>query len=196
MPDEAKGLVPTLEYLHTRYGKGEWIKNLVINFSIGQGEILVTPLQLAVFFGGLATDGKLYKPYLVKEIITPEGRIISSPPEPKGFLPFSPPTLEALQKAMIGVVNHSDGTGVLAQIPDIKVAGKTGTAQNPHGDDHAWFVGYAPALDPQIVVVVLIENVGHGGTFAAPVAKRIIEKHLRKDLVQSREYSVVPMNSR
>ncbi|KPL00447.1 MAG: hypothetical protein AMJ91_04765 [candidate division Zixibacteria bacterium SM23_73_3] len=192
LTDEAKGLVPTLSYYHKRYGRGEWVKNLIINLAIGQGEILVAPLQLAVFFGGLATDGKLYQPYLLKEETTPDGRIISTQPEEKGSLPFSSSTLRVLQQAMIGVVNDPQGTGVLAQIPDVCVAGKTGTAQNPHGEDHAWFVGYAPADDPQIVVAVLIENIGHGGTFAAPVAKRIIEKYLREDLPQGQEFTATP----
>jgi penicillin-binding protein 2 len=187
IPDEAKGLVPTLDYYHKRYGEGNWVKNLVINLSIGQGEILVTPLQLAVFFGGLATDGRITRPFLWKEAVTSDGRIISTQPEIKGQLPFSPSTLNILKEAMVGVVNDPDGTGILAKLPDIQVAGKTGTAQNPHGEDHAWFVGYAPASDPQIVVVVLVENVGHGGTFAAPVAKRIIERYLRKDLVRAQK---------
>lgn len=187
IPDEAKGLVPTLEYYHQRYGKGEWVKNLVVNLSVGQGEILTTPLQLAVLFGGLATDGRLTRPYLWKEETTSDGRVISTRPRIAGYLPFSSSTLSVLKEAMIGVVNNARGTGVLARIPDAVVAGKTGTAQNPHGADHAWFVGYAPAEDPRIVVVVLIENVGHGGTFAAPAAKRIIENYLRQDLAQDQE---------
>jgi penicillin-binding protein 2 len=190
IPDEAKGLVPTLEYYHQKYGKGDWVKNLIINLSIGQGEILTTPLQLAVFLGGLAEDGKLYQPHLVKEVITPDGRIISTQPEVIRTLPFSPNTLRVLQQAMIGVVNDPRGTGTLAQIPDIIVAGKTGTAQNPHGEDHAWFAGYAPVPHPQIVVVVLIENTGHGGSFAAPVAKKIIERYLRGDLAQDKKDNV------
>ena len=187
IPDEAKGLVPTLEYYHRRYGKGEWVKNLVVNLSIGQGEILTTTLQLAVLFGGLATDGRLTRPYLWKEETTSDGRVISTRPRIVGYLPFSSSTLSVLKEAMIGVVNNARGTGVLARIPDAVVAGKTGTAQNPHGADHAWFVGYAPAEDPRIVVVVLIENIGHGGTFAAPAAKRIIENYLRQDLEQDQE---------
>jgi penicillin-binding protein 2 len=190
IPDEARGLVPTLEYYHKRYGEGEWVKNLVINLSIGQGEILVTPLQLAVFFSGLATDGRLVKPHLVKRITNPDGRILLTEPEITGRLPFSASTLRVLKEAMIGVVNDPHGTGLLAKIPDITVAGKTGTAQNPHGEDHAWFVGYAPASDPKIVVAVLIENVGHGGTFAAPAAKLVIENYLKRDLVPASDYTV------
>jgi penicillin-binding protein 2 len=190
MPDEAKGLVPTLEYYRNKYGKGDWVKNLIINLAIGQGEILTTPLQLAVFLGGLAEDGRLYQPHLLKEVITPDGRVISTQPEVIRTLPFSPNTLKVLQQAMIGVVNDPQGTGTLARIPDMVVAGKTGTAQNPHGEDHAWFAGYAPAPHPQIVVVVLIENTGHGGSFAAPVAKKIMERYLRGDLAQGQKDNV------
>ncbi len=189
IPDEVKGFVPTLDYYHREYEKAEWVKNLVINLSIGQGEIVVTPLQLAIFFGGLATDGRIARPHLVKRIVNSDGRTVVTQPEFAGRLPFSPSTLSFLQKAMIGAVNDSRGTGILARIPGITVAGKTGTAQNPHGADHAWFVGYAPASDPQIVVAVLIENIGHGGTFAAPVAKTIMEKYLKRDSAPAAEYT-------
>jgi penicillin-binding protein 2 len=187
LPDEVKGFVPSLEYYHKRYGKGEWVKNLVINLSIGQGEILATPLQVASFYCGLATDGTVYRPHILKEITSPDGRASSTQSEILRHLPFSPSTLGVLKEAMVGAVNHQDGTGTLAQIRNVTVAGKTGTAQNPHGEDHAWFVGYAPAENPRIVVAVLIENIGHGGTFAAPVAKRIIDKYLEGGLLANGE---------
>jgi cell division protein FtsI/penicillin-binding protein 2 len=143
--------------------------------------MLTTPLQVAVFFGGLAGNGTLYRPYLVKEIVSPEGRVISTQPQVSGSLPFSPTTLEVLKKALIGAVNDPEGTGILARVPGVVVAGKTGTAQNPHGEDHAWFASFAPASDPQIVVAVLVENVGHGGTYAAPVAREIMAAYFKKD---------------
>ncbi len=183
LPDEVKGFVPSLEYYHKKYGKGEWVKNLVINLSIGQGEILVTPLQLASFYCGLCTDGTVYQPHMVKEITSPDGRVSTTQSKVLRRLPFSSPTLRVLKEAMVGVVNNQDGTGTLAQIPGVTLAGKTGTAQNPNGEDHAWFVGYAPAENPRIVVAVLVENIGHGGTFAAPVAKRIIDKYLAKGVL-------------
>jgi penicillin-binding protein 2 len=192
VPDEAKGLVPDLDYYHRKYGKGNWVKSLVINLSIGQGEVLTSPLQLAVFYAGLATDGRIVRPYLVDRVITSDGKTISSQPQITGYLPFSSSTLQVLQKAMVGAVNDPAGTGILAKIPQVTVAGKTGTAQNPHGEDHAWFVGYAPAADPQIVIAVLIENVGHGGTFAAPVAKAVIEEFLKKDRPRQPEYTAGP----
>ncbi len=191
LPDEMKGFVPSLEYYNKKYGRGEWVKNLVINLSIGQGEILVTPLQLASFYCGLSTDGTIYRPHILKEITATDGRIISTQSEILRRLPFSSSTLELLKEAMIGLVNDQHGTGNLAQIPDVTVGGKTGTAQNPHGEDHAWFVGYAPAEDPEILVVVLVENVGHGGTFAAPVAQKIISKYLKRGMVAEEKDSVL-----
>ncbi len=180
LPDEMTGLVPSLEYYEKKYGAGEWVRNLVVNLIIGQGEILVTPLQVASFYCGLATDGTIYRPHILKEIVAADGRVITTQTQVLWHLPFSPATLNVLKEAMVGVVNNQRGTGVLAQIPDVTVAGKTGTVQNPHGEDHAWFVGYAPAKDPKIVVAVLVENIGHGGTFAAPAAKRIIAKYLKR----------------
>ncbi|MGB8657331.1 MAG: penicillin-binding protein 2 [Candidatus Zixiibacteriota bacterium] len=191
LPDEAKGFIPTPEYYQRKFGKGEWVNNLVINLAIGQGEILVSPLQLAVFYGALSTDGTVYVPHLLKETSTLDGEITSTPPKVKGHLPFSSETLRTLQQAMIGAVNNPSGTGTQARIPDITAAGKTGTAQNPHGEAHAWFAGYAPAEYPKIVVVVLIENAGHGGTYAAPIAERIMEKYLKKDTVPQQQNHAV-----
>jgi penicillin-binding protein 2 len=191
LPDEAKGFVPSLEYYNKKYGEGEWVRNLVINLAIGQGEVLVTPLQLASFYCGLATDGAIYQPHILKEINTLDGRVITTQSKILRHLPFSVSTLELLKEALIGVVNDSYGTGGQARISDITVAGKTGTAQNPFGEAHAWFVGYAPAENPQIVVAVLVENVGHGGTFAAPVAKAIIEKYLKKGEITDKTDSTI-----
>jgi len=195
LPNEAKGFVPSPEYYNKKFGKGEWVKNLVINLAIGQGEVLVTPLQLASFYGGLATDGTIYQPHILKDITTLDGRVITTQSKVLRRLPFSSSTLELLKEAMIGVVNAGYGTGNLARISDIIVGGKTGTAQNPHGEDHAWFVGYAPAEDPKIVVAVLVENAGHGGTFAAPVAKAIISKYLKKEEVVDKTDSTVAVST-
>lgn len=195
LPQEAKGFVPSPEYYNKKFGKGDWVKNLVINLAIGQGEVLVTPLQLACFYGGLATDGTIYQPHILKEITTSDGRVTTTQSKILRHLPFSYSTLRLLQEAMIRVVNEGYGTGNLARISDITVAGKTGTAQNPHGEDHAWFVGYAPADSPKIVVAVLVENAGHGGTFAAPVAKAIIFKYLKRGEVTDKTDSTIAVGS-
>lgn len=179
LPDEIAGMIPTRRYYEKKFGQGEWIKNLVINLGIGQGEVLTTPLGLAVFYSALVNGGTVYQPHLLREIRSPEGRSTQNAKTVLSHLPFSSSTLEILKEGLVEAVNSPYGTGGLARIPDIMVGGKTGTAQNPHGREHAWFVGFAPADHPQIVVAVLIEQAGHGGTYAAPIAKKIIEKYLK-----------------
>ena len=178
---EVPGLVSTPRYLNRRYGRGKWSPGLALNLAIGQGETLVTPLQMAVVFSAIANGGWLYTPSLVRAIRAPDGtmrRLKGDHPQP---LPFSPSVLEVIREALVGAVNDEEGTGQAAKLPDIVVAGKTGTAQNPHGLDHAWFVGYAPAAHPLITVAVLVENGGHGGATAAPLAGKIIGFYLREE---------------
>lgn len=187
LPDEASGMIPTRTYYNQKYGPGEWVKNLVINLGIGQGEILATPLGVAVFYSALVNGGVMYQPHILKEIRSPEGKVTVNGKAVLRHLPFSASTLRSLKEGLVEAVNSSSGTGVLARMPDITVGGKTGTAQNPHGKDHAWFAGYAPAEDPKIVVVVLVEKVGHGGTLAAPMAKRIIHRYLKEESLELAE---------
>lgn len=131
-----------------------------MNNSIGQGELLVTPIQMAVLTARLATSGRTPDPVFV---IDPW--LAGREPDP---LPFRENDLAWVRRAMRLVV--SDGTGKFGGLEDIEVAGKTGTAQNPHGDDHAWFMCFAPADDPQVAMVIIVENAGHGSSEAAPVA--------------------------
>ncbi|HEX9916380.1 MAG TPA: penicillin-binding protein 2 [candidate division Zixibacteria bacterium] len=181
LPEEAKGFAPTLSYFIKRHGKGEWVKGLVINLAIGQGEISATPLQMATFYAGLANKGIIFKPHLLKQAITPSGKVFVTKTEQLIKLPFSPETLDTLNQVLIGVVNEPFGTGGASRLADVTVAGKTGTAQNPFGGDHAWFICYAPAEAPQIVLALLVENAGHGGTIAAPIAKRILQAFFEKN---------------
>ncbi len=183
LPGEKGGLVPTLEYYHKKYGKARWVRNLIINLSIGQGEIMLTPIQVTAFYCGLVNEGWVFQPHLLKRIIS-DGKKITPEPEVLRRLPFSTETLRILKRAMIKAVEHPLGTGHLARISGIEMGGKTGTAQNPHGEDHSWFVGFAPAEKPEILVTVLIENAGHGGDVAAPVAREIILKYLQKNYKQ------------
>jgi penicillin-binding protein 2 len=175
---ESGGLIPTEDYYNERYGRGKWTRGLLLNLAIGQGEILVTPLQIAVFMGALANGGTLYRPHLVREIGSAEGKITPVRPEVIGRLPISAANLKVLRQSLRAVVHGYMGTGRLARVPGMEAAGKTGTAQNPHGEDHAWFAGYAPIEDPLIAVAVLVEHGGHGGDIAAPIAGRIFEAYL------------------
>jgi len=178
MPGEFDGLVPTATYFDSRYGKDGWTKYLMVNLAIGQGELLVTPVQMAVLFAALGNGGYIYRPRLISRIESPVNRQIETmKPEITGHLPITPKNLEILRKSLIGVVSDIRGTAHAAELKNVVVAGKTGTAQNPHGEDHAWFVCFAPAESPELAVAVLVENAGHGGSVAAPLAKKILEKY-------------------
>lgn len=147
--------------------------------AIGQGEILVTPLQVASYFSALANGGTLYRPALVERIQSLGGEITYSfEPEKRGELPVTEETLAAIQEGLRMVIEEPRGTGYWAmQGLEIPVSGKTGTAQTPSGNSHAWFAGYTRANDPErpdIAVVVLVENGGEGSVMAAPVFRRAV----------------------
>ena len=180
LPEEVRGFAPSISYYSKKYGMSDWVKGLVINLAIGQGEILTTPLQMASFYSGLANKGIIFRPHVLRQVITPNGKVFITRKEQLTKLPFSPETLDTLNAGLIGVVNEPFGTGLAAKLPNIIVAGKTGTAQNTFGQDHAWFVCYAPAEDPKIVLALLVENAGHGGSIAAPIAKIILQAFFEK----------------
>ncbi|HWR82868.1 MAG TPA: penicillin-binding protein 2 [Candidatus Deferrimicrobium sp.] len=178
LPEEAIGNNPNTEYYDTNYGKGKWSKALVLNNSIGQGEVLVTPLQLAQFYCGLANNGVVCRPHLVRRMAYPDGRVTATVPQVSFTLPFSPRTLSLLNEALRLVVQGSGGTARSLRNPQYSLGGKTGTAQNPHGRDHSWFVGIAPLEAPEIVVCAIVENAGHGSEIAAPTVGKIIAKYM------------------
>jgi penicillin-binding protein 2 len=178
LADEASGLIPDAEYYDKRFGEGRWPRSLILNLSIGQGEVLVTPLQMAVFYAALANDGRVMQPNALYSLITPHGEILKEPEE-LYQLPFSRAVLAILDSALIDVVQGELGTAPLARVEGTVVAGKTGTAQNPHGNEHSWFCAFAPARDPRIAVACVVENAGHGGSVAAPMVGRMIQRYLR-----------------
>jgi penicillin-binding protein 2 len=156
----------------------------VVNQAIGQGEVQVTPLQVARFVAALGNGGILYRPQLIEKVEPVEGGnpILVFQPDPKGELPIQPFRMEVIQQAMIDVVSHPDGTANFRlrglRIP---VAGKTGTAESGSGDPHAWFAGYTMASEstnkPDIAIAVILENQGEGSDWAAPVFQRIVETY-------------------
>lgn len=180
LANEAGGLIPTRAFYDQRYGRKKWSTGVLLNLSIGQGEILVTPLQMASFIAAVANGGTIYRPHLVREICSPAGKTLPIKPEIVGHLPLSANNLKVIKRALRAVIHHPQGTGRLAAIAGVVVAGKTGTAQNPHGEDHAWFMGFAPLDNPQIAVAVLVEHGGHGGAAAAPIAGKVIGAYLRR----------------
>ncbi|WP_425061031.1 Penicillin-binding protein A [Sporomusa carbonis] len=144
---------------------------------IGQGSLLVTPLRMAMLASTFANKGIMMKPYLVQKITAPDGTVISQTAPEKWLSPVNPDLADQVARMMVGVVK--EGTGSAAAIRGVQVAGKTGTAENPHCAPHAWFIGFAPADNPQVVVAVIIENAGSGGSVAAPIAGQILRQALR-----------------
>jgi penicillin-binding protein 2 len=163
LPEEKHGLTPTPQWKRKKF-RVSWYPGDTVNMSIGQGFVLTTPLQMANAYAALANGGTLYRPHLLKGI-TPE--IIRE-------LNLKPLTKKVLREAFTSVVSR--GTGYKAKVAGVEVAGKTGTAQNPHGADHAWFIGFAPAQSPSVVVCVILENAGHGSSQAAPLCGKIIKR--------------------
>jgi len=186
--DEKPGLIPTTDWYQKRHGI-PWQSGESLSVAIGQGSNQVTPLQLVVAYAAIANGGVLYKPQCVDKIVSVEGRTIKQfSPSIRGRLPLSPENLKLLRECLWGAVNSPSGTGRLARLDQVEVAGKTGTAQvvglkweGPSRPgrkflDHAWFVAFAPTEEAQIAVAVFLEHGGHGGSAAAPAAKKVISK--------------------
>jgi penicillin-binding protein 2 len=189
---EKSGLVPTKGWKLRARGE-EWLAGETISASIGQGFNLVTPIQQARLVATVANGGMILKPYLVRKVKDKDGRVVKETfPSIEKRLESRPDTLSIIQKGLFGVVNEKRGTGWRARLKQIKVAGKTGTAQvvrlklapgsekdeTPYKHrDHAWFVGYAPYENPEIAVAVIVEHGGHGGSAAAPIVRQIVEAY-------------------
>ncbi len=144
---------------------------------IGQGSLLVTPLRMAMLASTFANKGNMMKPYLLQKIVAPDGTIVRETKPDVWLSPADSKLASQIVDMMVTVVE--EGTGSAAALRGIQVAGKTGTAENPHGASHAWFIGFAPAEDPQVAVAIIVENAGSGGKAAAPIARQIILQALR-----------------
>jgi len=190
IPGEVAGLNPNSAYYDERYGKNKWTMGLVLNNSIGQGELLSTPVQLAQFFCGLANNGVVYRPHVVKKVTYSSGEVTQTVPEEVFRLPFSPSTMQVLLEGLRLVVEGEHGTARSLRNPDYTIGGKTGTAQNPHGLEHSLFIGVAPLEAPEIVVCAVVENAGHGSVVAAPVVGQIIRAYMLKKLARDEVASI------
>ena len=180
IPAERSGNVPTEEWYNKAYGKYGWTKAVLLNLGIGQGEILSTPIGLAAFYCGIANGGKVMKPHLMRYIKSADGEITQATPEVLRQLPFSTSNLAVLLEGCRRVVEGGAGTAARSRIAGIEMGGKTGTAQNPHGNEHAWFCAFAPFNNPTIVGCVIVENAGHGSVAAAPIVKEVFIRHFQK----------------
>lgn len=174
LSNERRGNVPTQEWLDKRYGKNRWTRGILPNLAIGQGEILVTPLQLATFYAAIAGNGEYYTPHILKAVKNHDQIIKANQPQKKK-LSVSAKNIEYIKQALTDAV--SEGTGGAAYLGHVEVAGKTGTAENPPRSDHAWFVGYAPSNNPEVVFCVIVENIGKGGQISAPIVRELIRKY-------------------
>jgi len=170
---EKAGLVPDTEWKQKKM-HDIWHPGDTINMAIGQGPLWVTPLQMASLISGVANRGVMYQLHTVDSVVSPAGETIYAfQPRKKAEVKLPEDVWQALASALEDAV--CSGTARACYFPDLKVAGKTGTAQNPHGRDHAWFVSYAPAVNPELALAVIVENGGSGGGVAAPVARQIYE---------------------
>src|SRR5581483_496865 len=156
--------------------KADVYPGVLAQLGFGQASLLVTPMRMALVGATIANDGVTPRPYLVRRIA---GRDTGIAARPETLAqPISADTAHEVRDMMIAVVRH--GTGTAAQLPGVTVAGKTGTATNPHGRSHAWFVAFAPAENPRVAVAVVVENVGYGGTYAAPIARDVLRVALAR----------------
>ncbi|MBI5527798.1 MAG: penicillin-binding protein 2 [Deltaproteobacteria bacterium] len=195
--DEVPGVVPNRAF-YDRPHFGGYHKGYAVNSAIGQGDVNVTPLQLALAYAAVANGGRLMKPTTLLRVESPERNTLREPvPEVRRELPASPENLEAVKSGLVSVVNEPGGTAYSKRLPElsqIKIGGKTGTAQvvaigakrvraeqmDFFRRDHAWFVAFAPAEDPEIAVAVINKHGGHGATGAAPIAMQVIKAYFEK----------------
>ena len=203
LPQEVTGVVPSREWKVRRFGE-KWYPGDTIPISIGQGYITVTPLQLTLAIASIANGGDLLQPRIVKEVDDPlsdEG--LEFQPFVRSSFSHLEPSFKFVREYAESVVNGERGTGKRAHLEGVRVGGKTGTAQvaalsrvsqdEESLRDHALFVGFAPVQEPQIAFAVIVENAGHGGVAAAPIAKEILEAYfikrgvLLKDPIEEKE---------
>ena len=177
LPNELAGLLPTRDYMNRRYTSRGWSRGHLLNLALGQGDLLTTPIQLAVYINKIATKGNTFIPHF----------LLSKVPEPTNSMNLNEQTWIYIQDYLLHAVTDKNGTGSAAdpKINGTNVYGKTGTAQNPHGDDHAWFVGYAKNGNQMVSTIILVENGGGGGKIAAPIA-RIAFEHMFNKIIENR----------
>jgi penicillin-binding protein 2 len=178
LPDESPGNVPDRASLDSLFGKDKWPKGTILNLGIGQGELLVTPVQMAQFAMMIANEGSYFRPHVLLKKHDPVTHVESVyQPENLHVDGVSNYSYSIIKEGMYRCVNEPGGTGRASSLAQYIVAGKTGTAQNPGNEDHAWFIGFAPFEQPEVAICVLVENGGSGGGKAAPIARQVLQKY-------------------
>lgn len=180
LPNERTGFFPSTEWYRKTFGKNVGIIGHKVNLSIGQGEVLTTPIQMNAFYAAIANDGLWIQPHLLKQTVG-RGKLTREQlmPLAKKRLPMSASTIKSIQEGLWSVVNAPGGTGANARVNGGTVYGKTGSAENSMGKTtHAWFCGYLVTTKPEIVVTVFLENAGGGGALAAPITARILNYYV------------------
>jgi penicillin-binding protein 2 len=190
---EAPGRIPTRSWYALRY-RGQFRVGFTLNMAIGEGDVTVTPLQLALAYAALGNGGTLYQPQVVRAVETSDGAVVQEfPPRIRRQIPLQPENLRLVTDALHDVVSDSLGTAFGASDPNLDVSGKTGTAQTGYqakkedepklgwflSQDHAWFMSFAPSRAPEVAVAVLVEHGGSGPHVAVPVAMQIIREYER-----------------
>lgn len=187
-PSELGGFIPGSGYYNKVYGKGGWKATTVISLSIGQGEIGSTPLHLANLCATIANRGYYYIPHIIKDS---ENVSIEEKYRERHYTMVDTTHFPKVVGGMYRAVNSgfgSGGTASIAAVEGLEICGKTGTAQNPHGNDHSVFICFAPKDNPKIAVAAYVENGGFGATYAAPIASLLTEMYLNKEIGESRKY--------
>ncbi|HUN65994.1 MAG TPA: penicillin-binding protein 2 [Bacteroidota bacterium] len=183
--EETSGLLPSEEYFDRVYGKGRWTQGYLVSLAIGQGEVGVSPLQMACYAAALGTRGIYHQPHVVEKIRDKETGQLQEVKTETRTIQLDDWVWDIIHEGMYRCVNMPGGTALTARVRNVRVAGKTGTAQNPHGKDHAWFIGFAPEEHPTIAICVLVENAGFGGVVSAPIAAMCIEQYLYGELIRN-----------
>ena len=186
LPNERKGLLPTADLYTKRFGNDKWRSGYNISLSIGQGELGITPLQMANVTAIVANRGYYYKPHLIKAI--GEKKVIKAEYTKRNDAGIDPEYFDVVIEGMSQVVNSPSGTAIYSKINGIEMCGKTGTVQNPHGADHSVFVAFAPRDNPKIAIAVVVENAGFGSTWSAPIASLMVEKYLTGSVSRPKAY--------
>lgn len=190
LPNVTRGILPDSTYLNRVLGEGNWNIGDQLSLGVGQGFLSVSPLQLALLAAEIANGGYRIQPHLVRAIEQNNGTTQITNPQKSKIEWVDPNDLAVVKEGMRRVV--TDGSGrYYADLDSVAIAGKTGTAQNPHGQDHGWFMCFAPMDDPKIAIAVLVENGGYGSVSAAPIASLMVEQYLTGEINRSYVYNYV-----